>query len=65
MHKQIYNSVTGGGTIMQSAEDVLLENGSHGGQDSNCVRGLFEQSSKNFLYLSRKEKHGLNAENHL
>lgn len=50
---------------MQSAEDVLLENGSHQGQDSNCVRGLFEQSSKKFLYLNRKEKHGLNAEYHL
>lgn len=50
---------------MQSAEDVLLENGSHRGQDSNCVRGLFVQSSKNFLYLNRKEKYGLNAENHI
>lgn len=50
---------------MQSAEVVLLENDSHRGQDSNCVRSLFEQFSKNFLYLNGKEKHGLNAENHL
>jgi len=65
MNKQIYYRIAGGGTIMQSAEDMLLENGSHRRQDSNCVRGLFEQSSKNFMYLNRKEKNKLNAANHL
>lgn len=50
---------------MQSGQDVLLENGSRQGEDSNCARGLLEQSSKKFLYLNRKEKHGLNAGNHL
>lgn len=65
VNKQICHPVTGEGTIMQSAEDVLLEKGIHQGQDSNCVRGSLEQSSKISLYLNRKEKHGLNAENHL
>lgn len=50
---------------MQSGQDALLENGSRQGEDSNCARGLFEQSSKKILYLNRKGKHGLNAGNHL